>query len=107
MPCSLVSAPTHIRCDEVFNFALDQGHTVTVNNVECVTLGHGFQEDVVRHSYYGSDRVITDLHQLDLLQQNSGIITISEGVLVRNKQSGLVEGLKQISDQTFQQISVQ
>jgi len=107
MPCSLVSAPTHIRCDEVFNFALDQGHTVTVNNVECVTLGHGFQEDVVRHSYYGSDRVITDLHQLDLLQQNSGIITISEGVLVRNKQSGLVEGLKQISNQTFQQISVQ
>ena len=107
MPCSLVSAPTEIYCDEIFNFALDQGHTVLVNNIECVTLGHGFQDDVVRHSYYGTDRVIADLHQLDLEQDNSGIISITEGVLVRNKHSGLVEGLKQNLYQTLQEISAQ
>lgn len=107
MPCSLVSAPTEIHCDEIFNFVLDQGHTLLVNNVECVTLGHGFQDDVVRHSYYGTDRVIADLHQLDLAQQNSGIITITEGALLRNEQSGLVEGLNLISNPRLQQISVQ
>ena len=107
MPCSLVSAPKQILCDEVYNFALEQGHTVLVNNVECVTLGHGFQDDVVRHSYYGSDRVIADLHQLDAEQQNSGIITISEGVLVRNERSGLVERLMPIFGKSEHPISVQ
>lgn len=92
MPCSLVSSPSEIDCDAVFNFALDQGHTVLVNNVECVTLGHGFQEDVVRHSYYGSQRVIEDLRKIDLQQNRTGLIEITEGALVRSRQTGLVTG---------------
>ncbi len=107
MPCSLVSAPTEISCEEVYNFALDQGHTVLVNDVECVTLGHGFKDDVVRHSYYGTQRVIEDLRRLDNEQNNSGIIEITEGVLIRNKQTGLVTGLQQINTQYQQQILVQ
>lgn len=96
MPCSLVSAPVQIICDEVFNFALDQGHTVSVNGVECVTLGHGFQEDIVRHAYYGTQRVIVDLRQLDLEQNQDGIVQITEDTLLRNNQTGLVFGLQQL-----------
>ena len=95
MPCSLVSAPVEITCDEVYNFALDQGHTVAVNGVECVTLAHGFQEDVVRHAYYGSDRVLADLHRLDLGQNRDGIVQLKEDSLRRNRQSGVVLGLQQ------------
>lgn len=93
MPSSLVSSPSEIFCDAVYNFALDQGHTVLVNDVECVTLGHGFKEDVVRHTYYGSERVIEDLRRLDFEQNNAGFIEISEEILVRNRQTGLVIGL--------------
>lgn len=107
MPCSLVSAPVEISCKEVYNFALDQGHTVLVNDVECVTLGHGFKDDVVRHGYYGTKRVIEDLRQLDYEQNNSGIIEIPEEALVRNKRTGLVNGLRQIDGQYQQQILVQ
>jgi hypothetical protein len=101
MPCTLVSSPSEINCDAVYNFALDQGHTVLVNNVECVTLGHGFKEDVVRHAYYGSQRVIEDLRRLDFEQNHSGFIEITEETLVRNRQTGLVSGLQ------LQQILVQ
>jgi len=94
MPCSLVSSPSEIFSDAVYNFALDQGHTILVNDVECVTLGHGFKEDVVRHVYYGSQRVIEDLQRLDLEQNNAGFIEITEETLVRNKQTGLVNGLQ-------------
>jgi hypothetical protein len=80
---------------------LDQGHTVFVNNVECVTLGHGFKEDIVRHAYYGSQRVIEDLRSLDLEQNNAGFIEIAENSLVRNTQTSLVSGLQ------LQQILVQ
>ncbi|CAF1262010.1 unnamed protein product, partial [Rotaria sordida] len=73
---------------------LDQGHTMLVNDVECVTLGHGFKEDIVRHSYYGSERVINDLERLNLEQNNGGLIEITEKMLIRNIKSGLVDGLQ-------------
>ncbi|CAF1094016.1 unnamed protein product [Rotaria sp. Silwood1] len=107
MPCTLVSAPTDITCEEVYNFALDQGHTMFVNDIECVTLGHGFKDDVVRHAYYGTQRVIEDLRQLDCEQNNSGIIEITQDALIRNKQTGLVSGLRLIDGQSQQQILVQ
>lgn len=107
MPCNLVSAPTEITCEEVYNFALDQGHTVLVNNVECVTLGHNFRDDIVRHRYYGSQRVIEDLRRLDNEQNNDGIVEITEDTLVRNKQTGLVKALRSTDTQYQQQIFVQ
>ena len=30
---------------------------MTINNVECVTLGHGFQEPVVKHPFFGTEKV--------------------------------------------------
>ncbi|CAF0975400.1 unnamed protein product [Rotaria sordida] len=94
MPCSLVSSTNEISCEAVYNFVLNQGHTVFVNDIECVTLGHGFQEDVVRHSYYGRQRVIKDLQRLNMKQNNAGFIEITEETLVRKNKTGLVIGLQ-------------
>ncbi|CAF2952351.1 unnamed protein product [Rotaria sp. Silwood2] len=94
MPCSLVSSPHEISCDAVYNFVLNGGHTVLVNDVECVTLGHGFKEDVVRHAYYGSQKVIKDLQRLNLEQKNAGFIEITQETLMRNIKTGLVNGLQ-------------
>ena len=48
----------------VFNFVLDFGHILIVNDVKCVTLGHGFKEEVVEHEYFGSEKVINDLKKM-------------------------------------------
>ncbi len=49
-------------CDFIYNVVLDQGHTVTINGVEAVTLGHGKHDNItVRHAYYGSQRVVEDI----------------------------------------------
>jgi hypothetical protein len=45
----------------VYNFVLDAHHIVDVEGVECCTLAHGFMEPVVRHAYFGSQRIIDDL----------------------------------------------
>ena len=50
-----------VLCDAYYTFVLDAGHTAFINGVECVTLGHGLDEDVVRHAYFGSQRVVADL----------------------------------------------
>ena len=74
---------------------MDEGHTIWINDIECVTLGHGFQEDVVRHRYYGSERVIEDLRILDGQGQCTGLVEIQSKWIVRNKRTGLVHAIRQ------------
>jgi len=62
-PCSLAAAST-VPCEAVFSLVVDRHHTVEIGGVECVTLGHDFEEEVVRHPYFGSQRVVQDLQQL-------------------------------------------
>ncbi len=97
-PCSLVSSPTNIACEAVYSFALDQGHTVSVNDIDCVTLGHEFKEDIVRHAYYGSKRIIEDLRILDGEQQCTGFIEIQPTCIMRNKLTGLVHCIRQLQN---------
>jgi hypothetical protein len=94
-PCSLVSSPTTITCEAVYSFALDEGHTIWINDIECVTLGHEFKEDIVRHGYYGSKRVIEDLRIMDGEQECTGYIEIQPKWITRNKRTGLVHGIRQ------------
>lgn len=49
---------------EVYNLVLEAGHVVEVDGVACVTLGHGFQEDVVRHPFFGTQAVVRELQAL-------------------------------------------
>jgi hypothetical protein len=47
--------------DYVYDFVLDSGHCVEINNTNVITLGHGFDfNDVVHHEYFG-DKIIDDL----------------------------------------------
>lgn len=78
----------------MYSFALDQHHTIWVNNVECVTLGHGFMEDVVRHTYYGTDRVLKDLSLMDEQQNCTGMIEVQPNWIKRDKRTELVNGIK-------------
>lgn len=45
----------------VYNLVLDSGHIVLADGWEALTLGHGFNEPVAAHSYFGTQRVIDDL----------------------------------------------
>jgi hypothetical protein len=94
-PCSIVSSSTKIICEAVYSFALDQGHTIWINDIECVTLGHGFKEDIVRHDYYGTERVIEDLRIMDGQQKCTGFIEIQPKWINRNKRTRLVNGIRQ------------
>eukprot|EP00012_Vannella_robusta_P012505 CAMPEP_0206205688 /NCGR_PEP_ID=MMETSP0166-20121206/14400_1 /ASSEMBLY_ACC=CAM_ASM_000260 /TAXON_ID=95228 /ORGANISM="Vannella robusta, Strain DIVA3 518/3/11/1/6" /LENGTH=667 /DNA_ID=CAMNT_0053625817 /DNA_START=1 /DNA_END=2001 /DNA_ORIENTATION=+ len=45
-PCD-ISEPSIQSCPSVFSFVLDCSHSLLINGIECVTLGHDFQDDVV------------------------------------------------------------
>ena len=48
----------------VFNLVLEAGHVVTVDGgVKAVTLGHGKEDEVVAHPYWGTKDVVEDLRE--------------------------------------------
>ena len=63
-PCTVAGAEVvEGACDAVYNFVLDRGHEVTIAETVCVTLGHGFEDAVVSHPYFGTPRVVEDLEK--------------------------------------------
>ena len=46
----------------MITFVLEKDHIVFINQVPCITLGHNYtNNDVLKHPYFGTNNVITDL----------------------------------------------
>mmetsp|Transcript_64913 Transcript_64913/g.131853 ORF Transcript_64913/g.131853 Transcript_64913/m.131853 type:complete len:100 (-) Transcript_64913:68-367(-) len=76
----------------VYNIVLDRGHVVTVDGVEAVTLGHGLQDDIVRHPYFGTHAVVDDLRALP--GWHRGRIDLGDVETLLDMGSGLVAGMR-------------
>jgi len=83
-----LSTKESLPCDTVYNFVLDKGHVVFVNDVECVTLGHGFEGDVVSHPYFGTNLVIRDLKKMK--GWNEGCVEVDSKCIVRDPKNDLI-----------------
>lgn len=79
-------------CESVFNFVLSNGHTVLVNDLECVTFGHNFTGEVVGHPYFGTPRIIKNLQKLRMgASFNLGFIKFKPNCLLRNDEGQVHE----------------
>lgn len=76
--------------DTVYNLVLDSGHVVDVEGYECVTLGHCFQDPGVKHDFFGTQAVISDLKKLP--GWSDGRPTFKNLVTMREEASGLIVG---------------
>eukprot|EP00945_MAST-04E_sp_MAST-4E-sp1_P006222 g6222.t1 len=78
----------------IYNAILDQGHSLNINGIDCVTLGHHLKENkVVEHPYFGTDRVVDDFKQMP--GWNKGFIQMAQGYTIRDETTGLVCGMNQ------------
>lgn len=84
-----IAPEENIKLDCVYNLVLESDHIVWINSTPVVTLGHNFTDEIVAHPYYGSQRIIQDLSQMN--GWNDGIITISKPNIIRI--NGLVSKL--------------
>jgi len=89
-PCSVEEAQEY-DCSTIYNFVLDTQHIMKINGIECVTLAHGFQEDVVRHPYFGTTAIINDLQVLHGWED--GLVELTGDYVRRDPKTGLVMGL--------------
>lgn len=78
-----------IECEYMYNYILDHEHTIRINNMTCVTLGHGIEDnDVVKHHYYGTTKVIDDLTCLN--GYDEGLITFDTNCIIRDSLNNVV-----------------
>jgi hypothetical protein len=90
-PCTLVS-PITTECERVFDFVLDQDHSMVIGDVACVTLAHGKTDnDVVAHEFFGTERVLGALSKCD--DYGTGHVVIPSTALTRNPSSNLIDNL--------------
>lgn len=85
-------APASERpCEAVYSFVLDSEHIMLINGIECAALGHGLvDDDVVRHEYFGSQRVLDDLRRMPGYAE--GLVVFSSAPVVRRASSTLASG---------------
>jgi len=89
-PCDIVQGKEQF-CEAVYNFVLDKGHIIYLNGVASCTLGHGLNQPVVQHPYFGTDRVVNDLKQLP--GWDRGQIILRSGCMQRCDKNGLICGI--------------
>ncbi|EAR87575.1 von willebrand factor type A domain protein, putative (macronuclear) [Tetrahymena thermophila SB210] len=91
-PCQL--KPTELReCDFIYSFLLESGHSMEINGIECVTYAHNFQEEIVKHDFFGTEKIITELKKM--IGWENGYVTLSTDCMIRDPTTTLVIGLKQ------------
>lgn len=95
-PLNLAVPHRDTRCDFVYNFVLSgENHAMVVNGLECITLGHGLEGDVVAHPYFGTQCVVDDLRKMRGFAQGCvELFPASCGgkTMVRDEKSGMVCG---------------
>jgi len=88
---STIGRTSECECSEVYNFVLESQHVMKINGIECVTLGHGFQEEVVKHPYFGTSAVIKDLQKMKGWE--SGLVELREDYVERDPKTGLIKSI--------------
>jgi hypothetical protein len=77
--------------DQYYNFVLEEGHSMLVNDIYCITLGHGMKGPVLEHEYLGTERVIEDLESLD--GWADGKVSVDFCMIKRDPRTNLIVGI--------------
>ncbi len=81
-PCLLGEAlPVSEFNEYLYDLVLESGHTVEIGGFKVATLGHHFEEDIVKHDYFGTHRVIDDLKNKFFSAYDQGMVTVPLGFL--------------------------
>ena len=76
-------------CEYMYNYVLDKDHTIIIGNTICATLGHGIMDnDVIKHDYYGTDKVVNDLKSFNGF--NKGVVTFGPNCIIRDNKNKVI-----------------
>lgn len=57
--------PTNVeKCESIITFVLESNHVAFINEHPCITLGHNFKDEILKHEFYGTEKVIKCLQNM-------------------------------------------
>lgn len=65
-----------IMTEGIYSLILEQYHVVYVNDIISITLGHGYINDVIKHEYFGTQRIVQDIEKIDSEDQSNGFVIV-------------------------------
>jgi len=89
-PINLV-AEVEQEIDYIYNVVLENGTSISINNLVLCTLGHGLNAEIVNHPYFGTKRIIDDLSAMK--GWNSGLVELDKVIVMRTNENGMVSKL--------------
>ena len=81
--------PEYYQIDYMYDFILESNHIIKINDIDVITLGHGFIfNDIVFHEYFG-DKIIDDLQKHE--SWNNGYIVLDDYEFIRNNNMQVIK----------------
>lgn len=77
-----------IDCEAIYSFVLENDHRMIINGNEIITLGHGYQEGILKHDLYGTQKIVSLLESKDT--DKSGYIIVKEFKIKRDEKMNVM-----------------
>eukprot|EP01118_Nematostelium_gracile_P010580 TRINITY_DN3664_c0_g1_i1.p1 TRINITY_DN3664_c0_g1~~TRINITY_DN3664_c0_g1_i1.p1 ORF type:complete len:804 (-),score=283.41 TRINITY_DN3664_c0_g1_i1:97-2508(-) len=81
-------------CEAIYTFVLNRSHSMIIDGMECVTMGHDFQGPVISHPYFGSQKIVSDLSTLRGWKE--GLVQLNQDSFVRDEVNGMITGIRSL-----------
>ena len=79
----MIYEPSVIKTGYIYNLVLNEHHSCYINDMECITIGHGQTADILS-SYFGTCEAVNDLSAIGI--QSDGFVHISQNSIWRNEE---------------------
>ena len=56
-----IKSPEITKCNSIITLLLDNNHIGFINGYQCIMLGHNYNNDILKHEYYGTKRIVNDM----------------------------------------------
>lgn len=76
----------------VCTLVLNKNHVINAEGYRCISLGHGFTEEVLKHEFFGTDKILNNLRELRGWER--GVIRL-KGYKLQRDIHGCVQGMVQ------------
>lgn len=83
------------ECDSIITLVLDKHHIGIINGIECIMLGHGFTEGILKHPYFGTQMIINDMKKMK--GWIDGHIVLIDNWIEKDPTTGLVSKIIDMS----------
>lgn len=84
-----VNQVEEIECEYMYTFVMENRQSIFIERNIFATYGHNLNDNIVRHEYFGTEKVISDLKSF--IGYDNGLIELNQDNFIRNNDTNLIE----------------